>query len=69
MSFSILDKLFVTIRMCGVTCLCRQVSGITSFGDLLTLLKPTLEQHAGLATIHIRNATSGVCTRQSILLR
>ena len=66
--FSPLDILYVTIDQNG-SFFKSEYSGVSSWKELLALLRPGLTGMSGLLTVNVRNASAGWSARQSLLVR
>lgn len=64
-----LDRLFVTVRQNGVTRMITELSGVTSFADIVSAMRSSMPGLLGLATVMVRNSTEGWTSSRSVFLR
>lgn len=61
------DKIFATVMRQGRTIISLQMSGLTSFSELLKNLRRSISKPLGLVTLNLRNSSQG-WTQQHTLM-
>ena len=64
-----LDRLFVTVTQNGVSRMFTDITGVTSFCDIINCMRARIPGLSGLATVSVRNRSEGWTSTRSILLR
>ena len=64
-----LDRLFITVSQNGITRFISELTGVTSFRDIVNYTREMAPGIIGMTTISVRNSTEGWHTRESIILR
>ena len=64
-----LDRLFVTLLQNGMAKYIAELTGVTSLSDIVFYLRKNCPDLNGLATIAVRNATSGWSASRSVLFK
>lgn len=64
-----LDRLFITITQNGVSRFITELTGVTSFSDIVNCMRAQFPGIHGLTTINVRNHTEGWTSAHSVLLR
>lgn len=64
-----LDRLFITVKQNGISRLFTELTGVTSFSDIVSFTRSQLPGITGLTVINIRNSSEGWSTSQSVLFR
>lgn len=63
-----IDQLFITVRQNGMTRLITELSGVSSFIDIVNCLRNNLPGLNGLTTIMVRNTTEGWSKSQTVFV-
>lgn len=64
-----LDRLFITVTQNGIARYFTELTGVTSFSDIVSCMRSQIPGIHGLATINVRNSSEGWTSARSILLR
>ena len=64
-----LDRLFVTVSQNGTTKMLAELTGVSSFADIVRYTRNHIAGLSGMTTFIIRNTTCGWSSRQSVLVR
>lgn len=64
-----LDKLFITLTQNGSSRFLGEITGVSSWCDIINYMRNTIPGLCGLATVSVRNCSEGWSTSQSVLLK
>lgn len=62
------DIIYATVKQYGRTIHTLQMSGVSSYGEVLERVRMAVSGAMGVTTIDVRNGSQGWCERRSVML-